>query len=595
MERFLRRCGSGSELLAQRWQRSRVVSNDEMLTFPDEPRAELDRALGDLVHRAQDVLATQGRLRALLRANLAVVEHIELPVVLERIVQAAVDLVGSEYGALGVIAPGGGLEQFIHVGIPPEQALIIGHLPEGHGLLGALIDDPHPIRLEHLHDDSRSSGFPAGHPAMESFLGVPIRVRDAVYGNLYLSNQSSGAFSPEDEQLVESLAASAGFAIDNARLFAETRRRQAWSAASAEITAAMLSSNQSDSLSTLVSRVLVLAESDLVCMILPSSTEGTLVVEIARGQGESDIVGRSFPASGTLAASVLEGKQPRLVGDGGPDARLFSIDHPLGPMMAVPLIAAGRAEGVLLVARMAGGLRFAPCDLEMAADFAGQASLAVQLARARASEQRMLLLEDRARIARDLHDHVIQQLFGTGLELQSVAGSIESSIDRERILRSVTNLDTAVTQIRTVIFALSARQDNRDSVRHRILDLAHDLAPGLQRSPTVGFTGPVDLMVTGTLADDVEAVTREALANAAKHANANQTGVTLDVVDGMIQLVISDNGEGISDTSRRSGLANLEARATARGGSLVVNTGPGGTSVCWSVPIDGSDDGTEAS
>jgi signal transduction histidine kinase len=565
-----------------------VASHDDPLSFPDEPRAELDRALGDLVDRAQDVLATQGRLRALLRANLAVVEHLELPVVLERIVQAAVELVGSEYGALGVIAPSGsGLEQFIHVGIPPQQAAIIGHLPEGHGLLGALIDDPRPIRLEHLHDDSRSSGFPAGHPAMESFLGVPIRVRDAVYGNLYLSNQASGSFSFEDEQLVLSLAASAGFAIDNARLFAETRRRQAWSAASAEITAAMLSSDESDSLSTLVSRVLVLAESDLVCMILPGSASGTLVVEIARGDGEAEIVGRTFPSAGTLAGSVLEGKHPRLVSDGGADADLFSAERPLGPMMAVPLISAGRAEGVLLVARRADGIRFTASDLEMAADFAGQASLAVELARARASEQRMLLLEDRGRIARDLHDHVIQQLFGTGLELQSVAGSIESPVERERILRSVTNLDTAVTQIRTVIFALSARQDPHDSVRHRIIDLANDLASRLRKSPTVAFSGPVDLMVTGDLAEDVVAVTREGLSNAARHARAEQTGVTLDVLNGMLHLTIFDDGGGITDTSRRSGLANLEARATARGGSFVVDTGAGGTRLRWSVPIDG--------
>ena len=265
-------------------------------------------------------------------------------------------------------------------------------------------------------------------------------------------------------------------------------------------------------------------------------------------------------------------------------------------MMALPLISSGRAEGVLLVARMAGGPRFAPSDLEMAADFAGQASLAMQLARARASEQRMLLLEDRGRIARDLHDHVIQQLFGTGLELQSVAGSIESPVDRERILRSVTNLDTAVTQIRTVIFALSAREDTRDSVRHRIIDLANDLASGLQKTPTVAFTGPVDLVITGSLADDVVAVTREALSNAARHANAEQTGVTLDVADGMIHLVISDNGGGITDPSRRSGLANLEERATARGGSFVVDTGAGGTRVGWSVPIESvDDDGTEAS
>ncbi len=564
-----------------------MASHDEALSFPDEPRAELDRALGDLVDRAQDVLATQGRLRALLRANLAVVEHLELPVVLERIVRAAVELVGSQYGALGVIAPSGaGLEQFIHVGIPPQQATIIGHLPEGHGLLGALIDDPRPIRLEHLHDDPRSSGFPAGHPAMESFLGVPIRVRDVVYGNLYLSNQASGAFSLEDEQLVESLAASAGFAIDNARLFAETRRRQAWSAASAEITAAMLSSDRSDSLSTLVSRVLVLAESDLVCMILPGAAPGTVVVEIARGDGEAELVGRTFPSAGTLAESVLEGKQPRLIRDAGADSDLFSPERKLGPMMAVPLIAAGRAEGVLLVARLADGLHFTASDLEMAADFAGQASLAMQLARARASEQRMLLLEDRGRIARDLHDHVIQQLFGTGLELQNIAGSIESPVERERILRSVANLDTAVTEIRTVIFALSAHQNPRDSVRHRIIDLANDLASRLRKSPRVTFSGPVDLMVTGDLAEDVVAVIREGLSNAARHAGADQTGVTLDVLDGMVHLAIVDDGGGITDPSRRSGLANLEARATARGGTFVVDTGARGTRLLWSVPID---------
>ncbi|MES2092546.1 MAG: GAF domain-containing protein [Actinomycetota bacterium] len=564
-----------------------MASHDVPLSFPDEPRAELDRALGDLVRRAHDVLATQGRLRALLRANLAVVEHLELPIVLERIVQAAVELVGSEYGALGVIAPsGGGLEQFIHVGIPPRQAAIIGHLPEGHGLLGALIDDPRPIRLEHLHDDPRSSGFPDGHPAMESFLGVPIRVRDEVYGNLYLSNQASGAFSFEDEQLVESLAASAGFAIDNARLFAETRRRQAWSAASAEITAAMLSSDQSESLSTLVSRVLVLAESDLVCMVLPGSAPGTLVVEIARGAGETELVGRTLPSAGTLAGSVLEGKQPRLVRDAGGDSDLFSHEHRLGPMMAVPLISAGRAEGVLLVARLADGLHFTASDLEMAADFAGQASLAMQLARARASEQRMLLLEDRGRIARDLHDHVIQQLFGTGLELQNIAGSIESAVERERILHSVANLDTAVTEIRTVIFALSAHQNPRDSVRHRIIDLANDLASRLRKSPRVTFSGPVDLMVTGDLTEDVVAVIREGLSNAARHADADQTGVTLDVLNGMVHLAIVDDGGGITDPSRRSGLANLEARATARGGTFVVDTGARGTRLLWSVPID---------
>ena len=203
------------------------MTEGHSFTFPDDSRADLDRALDDLMTSAKDVLNTQGRLQALLKANQAVIENIELPVVLRRIVEAAVELVGAQYGALGVVSPDGSLEQFINVGMAPEIIEIIGHLPEGHGLLGALIADPHPIRIPKLSADERSVGFPAGHPSMDSFLGVPIRVRDEVYGNLYLSNQSSGEFSDQDEQLVTALAATAGIAIENARLFDETRRRQA--------------------------------------------------------------------------------------------------------------------------------------------------------------------------------------------------------------------------------------------------------------------------------------------------------------------------------------------------------------------------------
>jgi GAF domain-containing protein len=237
-------------------------------TFPDQTRSELDEALDVLVAKAKDVRATQGRLRALLRANQAVVQQLDLPVVLRRIVESAVELVRAEYGALGVVSPDGRLEQFITVGMPDELIAHIGHLPEGHGLLGALIDDPRTIRLPVLSEDSRSAGFPQGHPSMESFLGVPIKVRDEVFGNLYLTNQASGRFSADDEQLVTALAATAGIAIDNARLFAETRRRQAWSAASAEITSTLLSSEHSDSISTVATRVLALADADVVWMLL---------------------------------------------------------------------------------------------------------------------------------------------------------------------------------------------------------------------------------------------------------------------------------------------------------------------------------------
>ncbi|WP_394768941.1 GAF domain-containing protein [Lacisediminihabitans sp.] len=568
-----------------------MTSEDDSLTFPDEPRAELDRALSELVDRAQEVLTTQGRLRALLRANQAVVAQLELPVVLRRIVESAVGLVGAQYGALGVIAPQGGLEQFINVGMPPEQAKSIGHLPEGHGLLGALIDDPRPIRLRHLSEDSRSAGFPASHPSMDSFLGVPVRVRDEVYGNLYLTNQASGKFSKEDEELVTALAATAGFAIDNARLFAETRRRQAWAAASAEVTSALLSSERSDSISILVGRVLLLSEADLVCVVLPTDDPAKLAVGTARGVDEESLEGTLVDAEGSIAGSVLEGLHPRLVNDGDRDEISLPSGARLGPVMALPLMVGSQAEGALIVARLHDSMSFSPADLEMAADFAGQASVAMELAKARATRQRMLLLEDRGRIARDLHDHVIQQLFATGLELQSLAGAIAPSPEADRVIQSVSSLDAAIAQIRTVIFALSSQSaDRRDTVRHWIIDLANELAPGLARTPAVQFSGPVDLVVTDGLADDVIAVTREALTNSAKYAEAENTTVSLAATDGWVVLEIADDGVGgVSASPRRSGLANLEERALRRRGTFSLESDDTGTRVRWSVPFDLAD------
>lgn len=556
------------------------------LSFPDASRGALDRAIDDLVDRAHDVLATQGRLRALLKANQAVIEQLDLPVMLKRIVESAVELVGARFGALGVISTTGGLEQFIHVGMSAAEADAIAHLPEGQGLLGALIDDPMPIRLKHLADDPRFGGFPAHHPEMESFLGVPVLVRDEVFGNLYLSKASSTEFSAEDEQLVEALAATAGVAIDNARLFAETRRRQAWSAASAEVTAAMLSTELNDPVAIVVGRVLELAEADLVTVVVPARDPEYVVVSVARGIDEEAFTGRQYSASETLAGKVLEGGQPRLIDKSEEGSVVLSDGRSIGPVMALPLISAGRTEGVLLVSRTAGRHFFTPSDLEMAADFAGQASVALELIRTRATHQRMVLLEDRGRISRDLHDHVVQQLFGTGLELQSVAGSLGSGSLAKRVMQSVNNLDAAIAQIRTVIFALSSPSSNsRDGVRHRVIDLAHDVAVGLERAPTVSFSGPVDLVITGSLADDVLAVAREGLTNVVKHAKASNTALTLRVAESAVELKIIDDGIGMSDSPRRSGLANLEARARSRGGRFTVESAPLGTRVVWTVPV----------
>jgi signal transduction histidine kinase len=568
------------------------------LAFADVPRLELDELLSQLVSRAEDVMAAQGRLRGLLAANQMIIGEVALSIVLRHIARAACQLVNAKYGALGVLAPRGGLEEFIHVGIDDETAERIGPLPSGKGLLGALIDDPQPIRLRAISDDVRSVGFPAEHPPMSSFLGVPIRVRGEVFGNLYLTEAARGEFTAEDEELVKSLAATAGIAIENARLFEMGERRQSWLRASTEITQQLLSAEGEDPLELIARRTRELANADVVTVVLPTPDGERLMVEVASGEHADDLTGVTYPVQDSLGGLAIDTGRPVLIGDITEEPNLhlhISEAVSVGPVMVLPLTGGQRTRGALVVTRLHGRPRFDEADLDMATTFANHAVVALELADARADQQKVVLLEDRDRIARDLHDHVIQRLFAAGLTIQSVAAGLGDGSGGERLNRSVTDIDDTIRQIRTTIFQLRGQLGPQTgAVRARLLAIVAEVTPLLSFEPRVEFNGPIDSVVPEQVVDDLVAVTREALTNVARHAHAEHADVVLTASSSEVCLAVSDDGVGVGDVRRRSGLANLRERAVRLGGTLEFTArtrtdDPSptheGTELRWTIPL----------
>jgi signal transduction histidine kinase len=567
------------------------------LVFPDAPRLELDELLTQIIVRAEEVLATQGRLRGLLAANRTITADLTLPTVLRRIVEAGCQLVRARYGALGVLAPDGGLAEFVHVGLDEGTVARIGHLPEGKGLLGALIDDPRTIRLRSIEDDPRSVGFPPHHPPMTSFLGVPVLVRGKVFGNLYLTERiDGGEFTADDEELVAALAATAGVAIENARLYEQSQRRQDWLQASAKITRQLLSAEGEEPLQLIAREARQIADADVVTVVLPTESRERMMVEVAAGRAADELTGMSYPIEHTLTGLALSSGHPVLVGDADDsdyDSHLSEV-LPVGPVMVLPLVGTVDTRGALVIARLRGRNRFDDADLDMATTFANHAAVALELADGRENQQRMILLEDRDRIARDLHDHVIQRLFAAGLAVESVAarrGSDETSL---RLRRVVTELDETIRQIRTSIFQLRGPMTAEvGTTRSAVLSVVSELGPVLGFEPRVTFAGPVDLAAPDASVDDLIAALREALTNVARHAKARCVDVAVEATTDSLVLEVTDDGVGVRDGSRWSGLANLRARAEHHGGTFTI--GPiaeppmdnyrQGTLLRWTIPL----------
>ncbi|MEU3911814.1 MULTISPECIES: GAF domain-containing sensor histidine kinase [unclassified Streptomyces] len=557
----------------------------------------LDELLDELQVRIDEVRGTRDRVHSLLEAVVSVGRELDLAQVLRRIVEAAALLVDAEYGALGVIGPDGRrLAQFLTVGLTDDEIAAIGPLPAGHGLLGEVIRHPEPLRLTDLGAHSSSHGFPAHHPPMRTFLGVPIRVRDEVFGNLYLTDKRGGVdFDDEDETVITTLSVAAGVAIDNARLYEGSQRQQRWLRANAEITESLLSGSPRPAVLELIARrAQEITAARLANIAVPvDGLDGLLVEFAAGGEGEAQ-QGLVVPFDGTLSGAAHRTGKPvtalQASGDGlcpdesGSQAR----EGGLGPAVAVPLGTAGRGgRGVLLLARAAGDPAFGEGELEPLVAFAGQAALALELAERRRDAEQIALLEERDRIARDLHDLAIQRLFATGMTLQSAARLVEHEGAAERVGRAVDDLDETIKIIRSTIFGLRTKdRDSGPGLRARAARAVGDAAPSLGHPPILSMEGLLDTDVPPQIADHVVAVLGELLSNAARHARATRVAVALRAGRGEIVLTVADNGVGIPAQGRRSGLSNLGERARAVGGTFTVETPDGGGSrLVWRAPL----------
>ncbi|TFV61172.1 GAF domain-containing protein [Mycobacterium sp. PS03-16] len=543
----------------------------------------LRELLGEVQDRIGQIVESRDRLDGLVDAMLVVTAGLDLDVTLRTIVHTAIHLVDARYGALGVRGHGHELIEFIYEGIDDDTRALIGHLPEGRGVLGVLIDDPHPIRLEDIRHHSASVGFPANHPPMRTFLGVPVRIRDEVFGNLYLTDKIGGQpFSEDDEVLVQALAAAAGIAIDNARLYEQARERHGWLAATRDVATDMLSGADPASVfGMVVEQALTLMNAAGTLVAAPDDAEAAVdevdALVVVEAAGELDGRGRVLTLEGSPVGEAFAKRE---------SARLDHLqlgDTGYGPALVVPMRAAETVAGVLVAVRPPGARPFTADQLDMVAAFADQVALAWQLASSQRRMQELEILTDRDRIARDLHDHVIQRLFAVGLSLQGTLARARDAQIQQRLAGSVDELQAVIQEIRTAIFDLHGGAPGATRLRQRLDEAVGQFATGDLRT-TTQFVGPLSV-VDAALADHAEAVVREAVSNAVRHACASEMTVRVTVDDDFC-IEVADNGRGIDGPVTESGLANLRSRAQAAGGSLTVEGGAGGgTLLRWSAPL----------
>lgn len=532
-------------------------------------------------------------LRTVLETVGSIAADLDLDVTLQRIIDAATELSGARYGALGVLdeADDGGqvrrLREFVTHGISPIERELIGNLPTGHGVLGVLIENPEPLRIDDLTTHPLSYGFPDNHPQMRTFLGAPIRIGSRVFGNLYLTERAGGGpFTEEDAELVVAFAAAAGVIIENARLYERLSRRRRWLEAAAEVSRVVLGEHGDRRPTEVVAHMALTAgEADGAVVMLDAPTGGLRVAATAGDRMED-------PLADPRTAAVWQTGEPVLPRRGGD--------------MLVRLDGGSRISGVLWVHWSPDRMdRVHDSTVESAQAFADQVALILEVALAQDDRARLAVYEDRDRIGRDLHDLVIQRLFAVGLTLENTARIAGPGRVADRVNAAVDQLDQTIKDIRRTIFEL-ANPDRPDDLYDDVQTAVDDLLPSLGFRPSVTLSGPLNTAVPDQVRTHLLAVLREALSNVGRHAGASRASVSVsldgpdDAVgpDGSempaasaVVLVVEDDGRGLPPATGAgpapgNGLPNMRARADVLGGTCSLGPGPdGGTRLVWRVPV----------
>ena len=529
----------------------------------------------------------------LLEAGLSLASELSLPAVLQRIVELAAQVTGARYGALGVLGPEKRISEFHTTGVTQEQRNAIGHIPLGRGVLGALIEEAKPLRLHDIKDDPRSVGFPPNHPPMQPFLGAPVKARGRVFGNIYLTREPGARdFTAEDEEALLILAAQAGVAVENARLYDEAHQRERRVEAVGEIATAILAGIPPEAVLELVAeRARELVGADVAIVAVPAAEPDSLVVAVAVGEHADELRGLVFSRDESISGEVIARGEPVVVQNASSDGRAFQPMVKLGemgPAMFVPLVVRGSAFATLSVANRIEGRAFDREDVVLVQTFAGQAAVAVEYGRAQRDLHRLAVLEDRERIAKELHDGVIQSLFAVGMGLQATATLSHDPELERRIDNAVQEMDRVIRDLRNYIFGLLP-----GIVADRQLDQAlRDLAEDFQEKTGVVTVVDVDPRVAAELspqAGDIVQVAREALSNVGRHAEAATCRITLRPEDGRAVMEVDDDGSGFDlewARGRGQGLGNLHSRAEALSAEITVESAVGkGTTVRLSIPL----------